>query len=135
MLPVDVTGVIVISANDDAGACRVVRRRRTSATNATITIAATATFIHGKGRRSGIAAVVAGALPAAGRAATLPEPGAALAAGHELLLAAAPRDESVSRFNRFKSSRSSAAVWYRSSRSFSSALPMISSSFGGTAGF
>src|ERR1700675_1891364 len=108
MLPVDVTGVIVISANDDAGACRVVRRRRTSATNATITIAATATFIHGKGRRSGIAAVVAGALPAAGRAATLPEPGAALAAGHELLLADFARGGTSTRFNRFHTARRSA---------------------------
>ncbi len=46
-----------------------------------------------------------------------------------------PRPEPVSRFNRFRSERSSEAVWQRSSRSFSSALLIISSSLGGTSQF
>ena len=41
---------------------------------------------------------------------------------------------SVSRFSRFRSARTSAADWQRTSRSFSSALWMISSSLGGVAG-
>jgi len=44
------------------------------------------------------------------------------------------RPESVSRFSRFRSARNSAAVWQRSSRSFSSALLMISSNLGGKLG-
>ena len=40
----------------------------------------------------------------------------------------------VSRISRFKSLRNSEALWYRSSRSFSSALPMISSSLGRSSG-
>src|SRR5579863_6221868 len=42
------------------------------------------------------------------------------------------RDESSDRFNRFRSARISPAVWQRSSRSFSIALLIISSSFIGT---
>src|SRR5580692_1775917 len=42
------------------------------------------------------------------------------------------RDESSDRFNRFRSARISAAVWQRSSRSFSIALLMISSSLTGS---
>src|SRR5580693_7173243 len=42
------------------------------------------------------------------------------------------RDESSERFNRFRSARISPAVWQRSSRSFSIALLIISSSFIGT---
>ena len=45
------------------------------------------------------------------------------------------RPESMSRFNRFKSARSSAADWQRRSRSFSKALLMISSRLGGSSGF
>jgi hypothetical protein len=40
----------------------------------------------------------------------------------------------LSRFNRFKSPRISAAIWKRRSGSFSSALETISSSFGGRSG-
>ena len=43
--------------------------------------------------------------------------------------------DSVSRFSRFKSVRSSAADWQRVSRSFSNALLMIRSSSAGTSGF
>src|SRR5277367_4097293 len=57
------------------------------------------------------------------------------AAGHVRDEPLMVREESVSRFSRFKSPRSSAAVWYRRSRSFSIDLPMISSSFGGRFGF
>src|SRR5574341_640180 len=45
------------------------------------------------------------------------------------------RPESISRFSRFKSARISEAVWYRTSRSFSSALLMIRSSSGLSSGF
>src|SRR5438477_12825704 len=40
----------------------------------------------------------------------------------------------LSRFNRFKSARISLALWQRRSRSFSSAVLMISSSFSGSVG-
>jgi hypothetical protein len=43
-------------------------------------------------------------------------------------------DESVSRFNRFKSARSSAALWQRNSRSFSKALFKMTSNCGGNPG-
>ena len=43
--------------------------------------------------------------------------------------------DSISRFNRFRSALSSAALWHRSSRSFSSALLMIRSNSGGISGF
>ena len=49
-------------------------------------------------------------------------------------IAAAVGPESESRFSRCKSVRISAALWYRSFRSFSSAFMKISSSFGGTSG-
>src|SRR5215472_18785092 len=42
--------------------------------------------------------------------------------------------ELVSRLRRFRSARISAALWQRTSRSFSSALLMIRSSSGGTSG-
>src|ERR1700690_3188503 len=45
------------------------------------------------------------------------------------------RDESSERWSRFRSARISAAVWQRISRSFSSALLMMSSSFCGRSGF
>ncbi len=45
------------------------------------------------------------------------------------------RPLSVSRFNRFKSARTSDACWYRSSRSFSSALRTVASNPVGTSGF
>ena len=48
---------------------------------------------------------------------------------------AAARPESVSRCRRFKSARSSAATWYRMSRSFSSALFRMRSSSAGISGF
>ena len=44
------------------------------------------------------------------------------------------REESIDRFTRFRSARISAAVWQRMSRSFSSALLMVSSSFTGSSG-
>src|SRR6202049_4149048 len=44
------------------------------------------------------------------------------------------RDESIERFCRFRSARSSAAVWQRKSRSFSKALLIVSSSFTGSSG-
>ena len=44
------------------------------------------------------------------------------------------RPDSLSRFSRFKSARTSAACWYRTSRSFSRALAMIRSSSSGTCG-
>src|SRR5216683_8242407 len=44
------------------------------------------------------------------------------------------RDESIERFSRFRSARSSAAVWQRRSRSFSKALLIVSSSFTGSSG-
>src|SRR5262249_49510864 len=47
----------------------------------------------------------------------------------------AARPESASRLIRFRSARISAADWYRRSRSFSSALPITSSNFGGKSGF
>src|SRR5438046_10529886 len=43
--------------------------------------------------------------------------------------------DSKSRFNRFKSERSSPALWYRNSGSFSSALSMISWNLVGSSGF
>jgi len=43
--------------------------------------------------------------------------------------------ESVSRFSRWRSVRTSEACWYRRLRSFSNALLMISSSLGGISGF
>src|SRR5216684_2405834 len=46
----------------------------------------------------------------------------------------AVRDESIDRFNRFRSARNSAAVWQRRSRSFSKALLIVSSSFTGSSG-
>src|SRR5208337_3403071 len=61
-------------------------------------------------------------LSRAGKAAAL---GAELAAGRSIRLAACVLAESNSRFNRFKSARISAAVWLRSSRSFSRALLII----------
>src|SRR5271167_2612237 len=45
------------------------------------------------------------------------------------------RDESIERFNRFRSARISAAVWQRMSRSLSIALLIISSSLTGISGF
>ena len=48
---------------------------------------------------------------------------------------AVARAESISLVSRFKSARSSAAVWQRSSRSFSRAVLMISSSLAGRPGF
>src|SRR5277367_5619460 len=53
----------------------------------------------------------------------------------EPLEPAGAREESESRFRRFRSPRNSAADWYRRSRSFSSDFPIISSSFGGRLGF
>ena len=50
-------------------------------------------------------------------------------------LATATRPVSVSRFSRNNSERMSEACWYRSSRSFSSARLMMSSSLGGRSGF
>src|ERR1700730_3794181 len=46
----------------------------------------------------------------------------------------AARPDSVFRFNRLSSARISAALWYRRSRSFSIAVHMISSIFGGNSG-
>jgi hypothetical protein len=48
---------------------------------------------------------------------------------------AADRPESVSRFSLFRSARRSEACWYRTSRSFSSALLMILSNSCGNSGF
>src|SRR5215831_17653460 len=50
-------------------------------------------------------------------------------------MTAAEWSESVSRLRRFRSARSSPALWQRSSRSFSSALLMISSSLAGISAF
>src|SRR5208282_231720 len=44
------------------------------------------------------------------------------------------RDDSIERCTRFRSARSSPAVWHRRSRSFSSALLIVSSSFTGSCG-
>src|SRR3984893_7998480 len=49
--------------------------------------------------------------------------------------APATRAEPESRFNRSRSARISAALWHRSFGSFSSALLISSSSFGGKSGF
>src|SRR5713226_7669142 len=60
---------------------------------------------------------------------------AALKAGTAAAIMAAERLESVSRFKRFRSARSSAALWYRSSESFSSDLLMTRSNSSGDSGF
>src|ERR1700693_5249603 len=53
----------------------------------------------------------------------------------KLWLWAARRPLAVSRLSRFRSARMSDAFWYRRSRSFSSALLIMSSSFDGRSGF
>src|SRR5260370_7971964 len=60
---------------------------------------------------------------------------AALADPGEDPVAATPRPESVSRCSRFRSARSSAATWYRTSRSFSNALFSMRSNSTGRLGF
>src|SRR5207245_1308821 len=54
--------------------------------------------------------------------------------GAAIVAAATPADF-VSRWSRFKSARSSAAVWQRNSRSFSSDLLIVRSSSGGNSAF
>src|SRR5438552_13952467 len=93
-----------------------------------ITTAATPATVHPRaGRRTseGVAVSACAAVAAAVAVAIPPDPDSCGEAPDPL--ATFTRPELVSRFRRFKSARISAALWYRSSRSFSRALQVTCS--------
>src|SRR5260370_32974039 len=113
MLPVEVIGVTIICIKEESS--RWAKRScRSSVSIPAITIRTVLPPIqtpHCLRRRDGTAAVLAAGIAVIGCAGVRPEDGVGPAAGQLVVAPLLIRDESVSRRKRFRSARSSAAVW------------------------